>query len=163
MVAVNLLDVGIVLMLAILVVRSGLRGVSQEVAGLLGLILAFYLARHFQIQAQKYVEQLFGPTEWATLGSYVLIFVAVLLASAFAGQVLRKLVSVTFSSWLDHLLGAFVGAAKGLLIATAIFYLLLRFLPDSPVVTGALTAPFFKSMSAYLREFLPALQQTFSI
>ncbi len=156
MLQVNLLDLAMVGLLLFFTGRGLMRGLVQEVAGLVGIILAFALASQFQARVQPTVTRFFGNSEWSAVIAYVLVFAAVLAVVALAAALLRKFMAVTFTSWIDRILGSVVGAAKGLIVTTVIFYLLLRFLPDAPVVKDAQTAALFKSMSEYLRNFLPA-------
>ncbi len=156
MLQINLLDIAAVALLAGFAIRGLMRGLVQEVAGLVGVVLAFTLANQFQGRLQPTVAKFLGQSDWSGIIAYAVIFAAVLAGVALCAAALRKFMSVTFTSWLDRVLGGVVGAAKGLLIATIVFYLVLRFLPDAPIVKEAQTAPFFKSMADYLRNLLPS-------
>ncbi len=156
MLQINLLDVAAVLLLAGFAIRGLMRGLVREVAGLVGIILAFALANQFQGKVQPSVVRFLGHSDWTGVVAYSIIFALVLAGVALFATALRKFMALTFTSWIDRLLGAVVGAAKGLLITTIVFYLLLRFVPNAPVVKGAQTAAFFTAMADYLRNFLPS-------
>ena len=156
MLQVNLLDIGILLLLACFGVRGLLRGLAREIVGLVGMVLAFFLAGGFQEKIQPYIARLYDSPEWAPVIAYALIFISVLLGAALLAAILRKFMAVSFTGWLDHLLGGVMGLVKGVLLATVIFYLLYRCLPQAPVLADSACAPFFRTMMESLHNFLPA-------
>ncbi|MDL2271769.1 CvpA family protein [Desulfovibrio sp. OttesenSCG-928-I05] len=156
MLEVNLLDIGIIVFLLALMVRGFMRGLVQEVAGLVALILGFILARQFQDDAHAFLSQLFGNEEWTYLLSYASVFTLVIMGVSLLAAGLRKLMAVTFTAWLDRLLGGFVGLGKGLLLATAVFYVLDRLLPGADFVQTAQLRPLLDAMIKYLQNFLPS-------
>lgn len=156
MLEVNVLDIGIILFLLVLMILGFKRGLVQEVAGLVSLILGFVLAREFQDEAHAFLSQLFGNEEWTYLLSYAVVFLLVIMGVSLLAAGLRKLMAVTFTAWLDRVLGGLVGLGKGLLLATALFYVLDRLVPHADFVQSAQVRPLFDAMIKYLQNFLPA-------
>lgn len=156
MLEINLLDIAIVLFFVALVIRGFIRGLVQEVAGLVGLILAFVLARRFQDDAYAFLSHLFGNEQWTYLLSYGVVFVLVMLGVSLVAAGLRKLMAVTFTAWLDKVLGGVVGAGKALLLATVLFYVLVKLVPDAEFVKTSQLRPLLHAMIQYLQEFLPS-------
>ena len=153
---VNLLDIGVVLFFVTLVIRGFIRGLVQEVAGLVGLVLAFFLARKFQDDAFAFLSPLFGEEQWTYLLAYGVIFLLVIMSVSLVAAGLRKLMAVTFTAWLDRIFGAVMGAGKALLFATILFYVLNRLFPNADFVRTAQLAPLFEAMIKYLHDFLPS-------
>lgn len=156
MLQVNILDIAVALLMAVFTVYGLFRGLVSEVAGLVGVILGFYLARRFQETVQPHVVYVFGNSEWTGLLTYVLVFMGVLAGVSVMAVALRKFMAVTVSPLFDHLMGGVAGFGKGLLLSTGVFYLLNRFLHDTPIVSQSQLKPFFLNMVDYLRNFLPA-------
>lgn len=156
MLEINFLDIGIILFLLVFMARGFMRGLVQEVAGLVGIILAFALARRFQNQMHDILSQLFGNEEWTYLLSYTVIFILVMGGMALVATGIRRLIAITFTAWLDRILGGVLGFAKGLLLATAVFYIVRRVLPGSALIENSQLAPILDAMIRYLENFLPS-------
>lgn len=155
MLEVNLLDVAVVVFLLAFLARGLLRGLTREVGSLVGVVGGFALARHFQPKLEPYLEPLVRNPDICGIVAYALIFIGALLVTALLMGALRKLMSITLTSWIDHLLGGVAGLCKGLLVTSLIFYLLIGFFPEWSLVKHAQATPFFHSLTDYLRNFLP--------
>lgn len=155
MLEINLLDVAIVVILLAFLARGLQRGLTREVSSLVGLVGGFAVARNFQGKFQPMLTQLVGNNDVAGVLSFALIVMAVLAGVTLLAAALRKFMSVTLTSWVDHMLGAAAGFAKGLLLVSVIFFVLQTFFPGLPIVKTAKATPFFNSLADYLRGFLP--------
>ena len=155
MLEINLLDIGVAVILLAFLVRGLMRGLSREVGSLVGFIGGFALARHFQPSLQPSLQSLFANKDVAGAMTFFCIFILTYIVVALLVFALRRFMSITLTLWIDHFLGSLAGLAKGLLIMTLIFYLILGFFPGISLVENAQAAPFFKSLSDYLRGFLP--------
>ena len=155
MLQINLFDIGVILFLLFFLARGLMRGLLSEVSGLIGIVGGLALARHFQPKLQPTMETLFSPGNTAGVAAFVLIFVFFLLCVALCSVALRKFMSITLTTWVDHLLGSVAGLAKGLLLCSVLFYIVQGFFPNISLVQDAVATPFFNSMTDYLRGFLP--------
>lgn len=155
MLQINLLDVAVVVILLAFIGNGLFRGLIKEVTGLVGVVTGFALARHFQPQVQPSIEAIVPSPNTAGIVSYILIFVIAVTCVALSALALRKVMSITLTAWVDHLLGAVAGLAKGLLITSVIFFLLQGLFPDLPLLESAAATPFFNILTEYLRNFLP--------
>lgn len=156
MLEINLLDVAAAIVLLAFLTRGLIRGLTREVTGLVGIVGGFALARNFQHTVQPSLEPLFDDPNFAAIAAFVLIFAFTMLLAALLGAALRRFMSVTLTSWIDHLLGAMAGLAKGLLIMSLLFFLVQGFFPNLEIVKTAQATPLFNSLIDYLRSFLPA-------
>lgn len=156
MMEINLLDIGVAVILLIFLGRGLVRGLTRELTGLVGIVGGFALARNFQHNVQPSLEPLFSDPDVAAIVAFILILVCAMLAAALLGAALRKFMSVTFTSWVDHVLGAFAGIAEGLLVMTLVFFLVQGFFPGLEMVKTAQSTPLFNSLIDYMRGFLPA-------
>jgi len=155
MLEINLLDVVAGAIALFFLVRGLVRGLAREVGSVVGVVGGFALARHFQATVQPSLEPLFANPNVAGLAAFALIFILTLIVVSLVVFALRKFMSITLTSWIDHFLGAFAGLAKGLLLLTLTFYLVQGFFPDLPLIKSAQSTPFFASLADYLRSFLP--------
>lgn len=156
MLEINMLDIAVGVFLLFFLAQGLARGLTREVSGVVGIVGGLALARRFQDKVQPSMEPLFNDPNTAAVASFALIFVFVLILVALAGAVLRRFMDITMTLWLDRLLGAVAGLAKGLLLASVLFFLLQGFFPDLALIKNARATPFFNSMIDYLRYFLPA-------
>lgn len=155
MLEINLLDIGVAVVLLVFLGRGLMRGLTREVGGLVGVIGGFALASHFQARLQPFMKTLFPDKDVAGVMAFLLIFILTFIVVALAVFALRKFMSVTLTLWIDHLLGAVTGLAKGLLILTLVFFLIQGFFPNIQMVENAQATPLFQSLADYMRGFLP--------
>ena len=156
MLEINLVDIFAGIVTLLFLVRGLIRGLAREVGSVLGIVGGFFLARHFQSSVQPALEPLFpNHPDMAAIAAFALILVATIIGVALLVFALRKFMSVTLTSWVDHFLGAFGGLAKGLLLLTVMFYLAQGLFPDLDVIKTAQCTPLFESLADYLRSFLP--------
>ncbi len=152
----NFLDIGFGIVLVLFLVRGLLRGMVQELAGLIGLFAGFFLAGRFYMQLAPHLNSLVGDRDWAAGLAYGLIFLGTLVAVAICAALLRKFMSFTFTSWLDHLLGGVVGGGKGVLLCAIALAVMNRFVPDSPFLKNSLLAPHIDAITVFARSLVPA-------
>lgn len=151
----NLLDAGFGILTLLFLVRGLLRGLVQEISGFVGIFLGLFLAgRYYPLVVPQFAGIINDP-DWAAGASYALIFAVVLLLVALASAVFRKFLNLTFASWLDYLLGAVVGAAKGVLVCAIALALLQRLVPKSPFLTKSALAVHISALSDFARSLLP--------
>ena len=98
------------------------RGFTRELLSLSGWVLAFYFANLFSGDLLKYV-----PFEFSEhinfIIIYMLIFVIILLSSAFVATLLNNLVKNIGLGFLNIIMGSFFGFIRGVLITFIIIFL----------------------------------------
>ena len=155
MVNFNLLDAGFGILILLFLVRGLLRGLVQEIAGFVGIFLGFFLAgRYYPLVTPQFAGIIENP-DWAAGASYALIFGVALLLVALAAAIFRKFLNLTFTSWLDYLLGAVIGGAKGLLVCAIALAILQRLVPKSPFLMKSALAVHISALSDFARSLLP--------
>ena len=152
-----ILDIVFGSLLALFLVRGLLRGLIKEVAGLVGMLLGFFLATRFYAVVVPYTAQFINDTNAQVVVSYLAVFMGVLVAVALVAHLLQKFTELTFTSWLNHLLGGVAGAAKGGLICSLVLTLLHRFAGDSPLVSKSFLAGHIDQIASFAKTFLPAM------
>lgn len=151
----NILDIIFSVIALYLLLRGIVRGLIIEVASLAGVILGFYLANQYYQDLTPFMENFITNRGWADVASYLVIFILTFFVVTVAAIGLRKLISVTFAGWLDHLAGSVVGLAKGVLVCCIILMVLTRFFPEADFVKESTLAPKLSGVSEYLKQFVP--------
>ncbi len=122
----NWFDYAIVGVLALSVLIGLWRGFIGEVLALVCWILAFWVSWTFgPVLAEQFSASISVPSVRLILG-YALCFVAVLIAGALVGFVMRKLVSGSGLSGTDRLLGMLFGLARGAVLVVLVV-LMMKF------------------------------------
>ena len=131
----HVFDIGAACVLAFLVVRGAIRGLTGEIVSLLGLVASVFCGWTFAQPLGAIVLSYF-PTWDKTvteLACSVVIFMAVSLAFAAVANVMRMIVKAAHLSLLDHMLGVVSGAARAFFLVLFIYGAMSIF---SPVVPG---------------------------
>ncbi len=99
-----------------------LRGFLREVASLLIWMLGFWLAVRYAVTLGDAFSFVKSDEDKLIIG-YVLILVAVLIASTVVGMLLKKLVEGSGAGVGDRSLGTLFGAVRGVVIVTTLILL----------------------------------------
>lgn len=132
------------------------RGFVTEVLSLACWIAAFWTAWMFgNTVAQWYGQWLHQPAARAIAG-YLTCFLAVLVAGALLGWLLRKLIRASALSGTDRMLGTAFGLARGVLLVSLVV-LLLAFTParGEPWWRQSTLLPSFARTADWLSGHLP--------
>lgn len=141
----NWLDVVLLILLLGSVVTSFSAGLTREVVGLVSMIAALALATWFYGTAGIFLLPYVSSPGVAHFCGFLIVFCGVLLLGSLLGYVLGRLMKVAGLSFVDRLLGAGFGVARGLLISIALILALLAFTPGkSPpnAVVNSRVAPY---------------------
>ena len=160
MTTVSILDLGLGVLALLFLVRGLLRGFLQEVAGFVGIFLGLFLAGRFYPQLVPQFAGVIESPKWAAGLSYALIFILTLVVVALCVAVIRRFLAMTFAAWLDNILGAVVGLAKGVLICAIILALMQRFVPESPFLKNAVLPAYIDDLVTFARSLFPPFLET---
>jgi membrane protein required for colicin V production len=152
---INLLDAGIALIFILFFVRGLLRGMISEIAGLVGIFLAFFIAAKHYPHVVPHVQRFIANPDGATVVAYALTFTVVLVGIALAAVVIRKFMNLTFTAWVDYVGGAVVGCAEALLLCSLALVVLRRYTPDLPMLRTSLLAPHISQIADLITPYIP--------
>jgi membrane protein required for colicin V production len=152
----NLLDLGILVLLALITLRGYFRGLFQELAVLVGVVGGVLVAAHtFQPLAEK-LKGLVQNPQWARILAFALIFLIIYWLTRLAAYVLQRLLYHLYLDVLDRLFGAFFALVKGVLILGFALMLVGVVMPkDSPLLKQSLAAPWLVGVSKQALGYLP--------
>jgi membrane protein required for colicin V production len=154
---VNWADYVILGVLFLSVLIGLVRGLISEVLSLVIWVAAFWLAWLFGPTVASYLEGSVSlPTARMAIG-YGTCFVVVLLLGAVVRFLIGRLVSGTGLGGVDRLFGMMFGLARGVLIVSAVVFMLgFTPLPGQPLWRESTMIPQFAAPAAWLGQQIPA-------
>ena len=96
------------------------RGIVQEVLSLVGWVAAFYVSQLYAPLAAAWLPMEGSSQILRYAAGFVVVFIAVLVATALVSWVVKKLVSAVGLGPLDRLLGSVFGLMRGVVILLAV-------------------------------------------
>jgi membrane protein required for colicin V production len=131
----NLLDFLLLLPVVWLCIRGFGKGLIIELATLAGLALGILAAYFLADNLQGLIKDYFSFNDTGTrIAAYIIIFLVVMLVMFIIGKLVEKSVDLVSLGWLNKLLGAIVGIAKGIVLVCLILFLIEKFDPNQNVV-----------------------------
>jgi membrane protein required for colicin V production len=144
----NWLDLVLIGILAISIVASFAKGFTREVIGLVAAVAALLCGAWFYRMAGEIVRPWVGSREAANLCGFLLIVAAVIVLGLIVSWVVGAMVKAVRLSWLDRLLGAAFGVARGVVVCVAVITAIVAFTPGldartpPPSVVRSTIAPY---------------------
>ena len=135
----NWLDVGVLVLIVSSAVSGLVRGLLRELAGLLGLMAGLYVALRYHQALALAVDAHHGGAAWARTLAFVVIVIACWIAGELVGFFAGKTIDLTGAKWLDRIIGAVFGAARGFVVAGMILLLVDHYFGESKVPVRAST------------------------
>jgi membrane protein required for colicin V production len=153
----NLLDIAILIIVALMTVRGFFRGIVQEAATLLGLIVSFFLSALYYKALAGWLER-FVPNHEIILSffCFVFLFILCIFLFNFLAILARGAIRLALLGWLDRTLGGFFGLIKGAVILFVLVTILTVFYPKSgPVVEDSRFFPSILTVTEKLSALIP--------
>ncbi len=149
------LDVAFLVVLGFFAVRGLFRGLVEEIAGIVGVVGAFWVANQYSTEIAPFMSSFITDESWLGVACYVLVFLGVLIAVSLAARLIKRILDVSFVGWLDHAGGAAVGFIKGLFVCCIVLAVLQEFLSSATFVTESRVAPYLSQAADAIQTFLP--------
>jgi membrane protein required for colicin V production len=135
----NLLDIGIIALCAILALLGLLKGFVRQAASWAGLILGLVVGWKYGAAAQKLLRLDFTG---GAVAAYLLALLGVYIAVRLIGLLVERWVRGTMLSGTDRFLGLLAGAAKGMFLSVLLVFFLALLLPrDASLLKGSKFSP----------------------
>lgn len=150
----DIFDLVIVITLVFFTLRGIRNGLIGEIAGILSLICGFWAARAWNAQLAPYLSFISDPS-WQIIASCAIIFIAVMFAIGFLARLLKKVAAYSFVGWLDKLGGALLGLAKGIILWTLLFVVLVNLFQNAPFLRDSRALPYFRAIIQQIQPWLP--------
>ncbi len=152
----NWLDFVIFFLMLLSIIKGSFEGFSRAVTTVLGVICGFWAAMNFVRPLALRLSVWFSDPVWPYVIGFILIFLLVYLSFVVIGIIFKGALQIIRLSWVDNLLGAFVGALKGMLVVGVLLFLLTLFLPpNSSVLRNSYLYPRFVHFARLLSPLVP--------
>lgn len=109
-------DLVVMGLLLLLVARGLWVGFLRQIISLVALYIGYIVASRYHDRLFPFLRDLSDNPEVVFFVSYAILFVLTYILAVLAGKGLHYVVKVTMAGWFDHLLGGFLGFAKGILL-----------------------------------------------
>lgn len=124
----NTFDIMLLIFLGYGFIRGLFKGLFVEVASLLALILGIYGAIHFSEFTGNYLHELLNwNKKYITIASFILTFLAIVIAISLAGKFLTKLADFASLGLLNKFFGGIFGFLKMALIVSVLLIYFTKF------------------------------------
>ncbi len=111
------MDISILVILALFVAKGIFRGLLKEICSLLGLVLGGAFAFSFYLPLGQLLHDRFElPAQLCIWGSFVLIFLLVIIIFSVVGFLLHRFVKLVFLGGFNRLAGALFGLVQGVVL-----------------------------------------------
>jgi membrane protein required for colicin V production len=127
----NWLDVTLVILLVGSVASAFSKGFVRESIGLAAAFIGLLCGAWFYRMPADILRPYLSSREAANLCGFLLIFVGAILLGWLVSKLVGMVVKVVGLSWLDRLLGAAFGAARGVIVCVALITAIVAFAPGS--------------------------------
>jgi membrane protein required for colicin V production len=133
------------------------RGIVQEVLSLAGWVAAFYVSQIYAPMAAAWLPMEGSSQMLRYAAGFVVVFVAVLVATVLVSFVVKKLISAVGLGPLDRLLGSLFGLMRGVVILLAVTVLVgMTPMRETEAWKQAQGARWLQQLLHVLKPVLPA-------
>jgi membrane protein required for colicin V production len=139
------------------VAGAALQGFVSEVIALAGAVVGFLLAA-WEYPAVAGRVQPYVKESWvADLVGFLAVFFVVLLLTGFVAKIARWIVRHAGLNWVDRLLGAAFGLARGVITVAVLVMALAAFEPGSTLLKNSQLAGYFVVAASGMSWMAPSL------
>lgn len=147
------LDIGVIVVAALLVARGVWIGFVRQIAFLLALFLGYGAAGTYYPIFSQHLTAIQTP-QLRFVVTYGLLFFTTYVLTMVLGLGLKKVMQITFLGWFDRLLGGLFGMAKAVFIATLVFMALTGIFSSSVFIDQAFFAKYLRLSSQALTSII---------
>ncbi|HJQ62994.1 MAG TPA: CvpA family protein [Burkholderiales bacterium] len=149
-------DYAVLVIVAVSILISVIRGLVREVLALLAWVAAFAVATLFGADVAAWMPQAIPTEELRLLTGFLIVFVGVLLVMSLAAMAISRLVKRAGLGVEDRMFGMLFGLARGGLIVLVLVLLAgLTTLPRDPLWRNAMLSSPLESLALYVKAWLP--------
>jgi membrane protein required for colicin V production len=157
----EVIDIIILILIGVGAIQGLIKGSIKQLAAIVGFVAGLLLARGlFGVVAEQLAPALDTSITIAQILSFILIWVAVPIGCLLVALVLAKALDVVNLGWLNHLLGAMLGALKVMLLVGLGIYVLEYIDPKSKMVSKSTkrTSLLYSPMKDMVNQCLPVVK-----
>lgn len=151
--AINYFDIFVIITMAFFFIKGAYSGFFEEVSGIAAIILSIFLIRMYGSPVANFIGRYSSSSFNYPFAIVIIVVGGFLLVSAVA-RLFGKIMQVTFTGWINRILGALFGIVKGVLLTGIVAFLLSWFLRNDPLVTGSQTMPYLLDIMGKVVDFV---------
>ena len=122
--SLNYIDYIILVILALFLIQGYRKGIIIGLATIAALILGIYAAVHFSNYLDStLVEHLHPSKKWLPILSFTATFILVVVVVMIVAKLTEKLVDIVGMGFFNHIGGAALGLAKGVILVSILLFL----------------------------------------
>ena len=150
----NGFDVFVLVIISFCLIRGYFKGLIGEVSGIIGVVVGFYGANTYYPILIPYLETLIETPGARSLICFFVLFCGILFIVSLIAGLIRKILHLVFLGWVDRFFGLIFGAAKGVLIVSVLFIMMMTFIPgDTRFLSGSKSVPHVASIANSMTLF----------
>lgn len=151
--ALNYFDLFVVIAMAFFFIKGAYSGFFQEISGIAAIILSIFLIRMYGNPVADFIGK-YSSSSFNYPFAVVVIVVGGFLLVSLAARLLSKVMQITFTGWINRILGALFGIVKGLLLTGIAAFVLSWFLKGDPLVTGSQAMPYLLDVMEKIVDYV---------
>jgi membrane protein required for colicin V production len=153
----NWLDMTLLAILLISTVSGAMKGMARVAIGLAATVLGVLFAARWYADAGIFFREYVSSPAIANAIGILVILIAFTVAGAILAAMLAAVFKWVGLSWLDRLLGAVFGFARGVLIASVLLLIALSFPRQTPheAISQSRFAPYIIGTTRVLASITP--------
>jgi membrane protein required for colicin V production len=157
----NGFDVLVLVIILFCMIRGYFKGLIREVSGIIGIVVGFYGANTYYPILTPYLEDLIETPGTRSLICFFVLFCGILILISLFAALIRKFLRLVFLGWVDRFFGLIFGTAKGVLIVSVLFIMMMTFiLDDAKFLSGSKTVPHVAKIAGAMTLFLSRSMET---
>jgi membrane protein required for colicin V production len=137
----TILDYFVLIVVLASIASGATRGLIKGIISVLSAVAGLVLAAQLYPYAASLLSGFVSTSRAANLLGFVAVFLTVLVCGSFLARWMRGGIKRARLGWLDHILGAAFGLARGWLVCSAIYLALTAFPVKIEAVERAIFAP----------------------
>lgn len=135
------------------ILLSMMRGFVREILSLAGWVVAFFVAKYYTLELAPLLPQAIPSESLRLLAAFLILFLATLLVTSLLSIALAQIFKQIGLNWMDRILGAFFGLARGMVIVGIL--VMLAGLTSLPQDVRWRNAMFSAPLEAMVLSILP--------
>ncbi len=152
----NLLDFIFCFFLIFFIIKGVIKGFIKELAVIAGGISGFYFAYLYYSHLASVIIKFFPHFKYSAAAGFLIIFFVTFIVVHLLGAFINYVLKLVLLKWVDRILGAFLGALKGVFVIAVLLIALTAFLPKgNTLVHNSVMAPYVFIISNNVVNFIP--------
>lgn len=152
----NALDILIIIIFALCVIRGVFQGLLRGISSLVAILAGLLLAKRYYLATTAFLVKIHIPDANGIIG-YLCVFLIFFVGIKLIFFLLAKITESAGLSFLDRVLGSFLGFVKGGLYVLVLIIVLQAALPQgSAILTHSKILPHYRKVMASVQTLIPS-------